>query len=210
MFSFHYFAKVTDNKDPDGLNRVRVARTGDGDSVTDWIPVITPWAGSGAGLSALPEPGSQVLVVSLDSREIKKAVLGGLWSAAAPPPETRENPEADLNQDGKNSLRFIKSRAGSMIIFDDTEGAEKIQIISAGGKSRLEFLTAGEILSLETDTDITIGAKGSLAIQAEEIEISGAKAVSLRAEEIMIAAKKNLEAAADRDMTLKGSSISLN
>ena len=39
----------------------------------------------------------------------------------------------------KNSLNFFKSQSGNMLIFDDTDGKEKIQLIASGGSTRIEF-----------------------------------------------------------------------
>jgi uncharacterized protein involved in type VI secretion and phage assembly len=210
MRPFYYTAVVTDTQDPDGMGRVRVSRNGDEESVTNWIPVLTPCAANGAGFFMLPETGSQVIVLVLDGAENKGVVIGGLWHSNAKPPETAENPDADFNKDGKNSLRFIKSRAGSMFIFDDTEGAEKIQIIAPGGKSRLEFLVPEEKIRLETDTDVTIDAQGSVTISAEEIQIESKKGISVNGENIQVSAKGEMNLSTQKDLTLKGSSIALN
>lgn len=210
MFSQFYFATVTDNKDPDSLHRVRVTKLGEEDAVTEWVPVVTQYSGNAAGLSSLPDVDEEVLVVALDPSGARKAVIGSVWSTASAPPETGENGDADLNADGKNALHFIKSKAGSMLILDDSEGKEKIQIIAPDGKARIEFSVADELVTLDTENDVTIGAKGNITIQAEEISITSKKAMSLTGEEIAVAAKKKLDITADQDITIKGSGIALN
>ncbi|MDR1932042.1 MAG: phage baseplate assembly protein V [Spirochaetales bacterium] len=210
MFPFFYLGRVTDNADPESLGRVRVSRMGDEEGVTDWIPVLTPFAGNGTGLFMLPEAGDQVLVLVLDSCGARRLVMGGLWSEDAKPPETAENSAADLNKDGKNCLRFIKSRSGGMFILDDTEGAEKIQVIAPGGASRLEFLVADKKISLLTDQDLSICAEGSLIMQAGEIQVESEKGIHLRGEEVFVSAKNEMSFAAEKDLTIKGSSIALN
>jgi uncharacterized protein involved in type VI secretion and phage assembly len=210
MFTKYQYGKVSDNKDPDSLNRVKVAIIGEEEMVSDWLPVITPLAGPDNGISILPEVDDMVMVVAADDSNIKKAVLASSWFIDAAPPETGENSDADLNGDGNNSLKFIKSKSGSMIIFDDTEGEEKIQMISSDGKSRFEFLNADELVNLETELDITIGAKGIVSIQAEEIEMTSEKQINLSGEEVQVSAKKTMDITADKDMTIKGSGIALN
>jgi uncharacterized protein involved in type VI secretion and phage assembly len=210
MFPFYYFATVTDNQDPDGLGRVRVSRTGEAECVTEWIPVLTPGAGGGSGFFMPLHTGDQALVLVLDGLESRKLVIGGLWSQEARPPETGENPGADLNRDGKNALSFVKSRAGSMFIFDDTEGAEKIQIIAKGGAARLEFLLAEKKISLHTEHDVCIGAQGGVSIRAREIELEGEKEISVAGGEIRFSAERELALNAQKDLSLKGSAIALN
>jgi uncharacterized protein involved in type VI secretion and phage assembly len=210
MFPFFYLAKVTDNQDPQGLGRVRVSRMGDEESATDWIPVLTPCAGDGYGVFLLPETGDQVLTLVLDGCETRQVVIGGLWSGAAKPPETGDNAGADLNRDGKNSLRFFKSRSGGMFVFDDTQDAEKIRIVAPGGASRLEFLLPEEKISLTTDMDALISAKGEVRIQARAISVESENGVKLNGGEISLAAKDRMSLQAGKDLAVKGSSIALN
>jgi phage baseplate assembly protein gpV len=187
-----------------------VSKTDEAESVTDWIPVLSPYASPDAGLSALPDVDDQVLVMSLDSMNKRLVALGSLWSTGAKPPETGENGDADLNGDGKNALHFIKSRAGSMIVFDDTEGAEKIQIISSDNKARLEFSVADKLTLLKTENDISISAKGAITIAAEEISITSKKKLNVSGDETQIIGKKKMEVTASQDLTLKGSGVALN
>jgi uncharacterized protein involved in type VI secretion and phage assembly len=210
MFPSFYWAKVTDNADPDGLHRVKVIKEGEDESVADWISVLTPYGSGDTGLSFLPDIDDQVLVASLGIVDVRKVVIGSVWSNEAPPPKTEENTSADLNGDGENSLRFFRSRSGNRLIFDDTEGAEKIQLISADGESRLELSAADELISLTSSKDITIGAKGAITIKAEEIDISSEKQFNISTDEYQINGKNGLDINTDKDMTLKGSGISLN
>jgi len=210
MVPFTYWARVVENADPEELNRVRVAVTREKESVTEWVPVVTPYGGDGTGLSFLPNVGDQVLVASFSGDNTQKAVVGAVWSNAAVPPETKENTDADLNKDGKNSLKHIRSRSGNQIVFDDSEGKEKIQLISADGKSRIEFSVADETLSLTTEHDITIGSKGTLSIQAEEVEISSEKQVNISSDEYQIEAKKKHTNEAGNGISIEGSGVSFN
>ena len=211
MVPHFYWAKVTDNIDPDGLHRVKVLKKGEEENVTEWIPVVTPYGSSDRGLSFLPDVDDEVLVVSLDAIDVRKAVIGTIWSNEAAPPETGENTSADLNNNGENSLRFFRSRSGHQLIFDDSEGAEKIQLITSDSKSRFEFDVAGELVSLTTENDLVMSAKGAISIQAEdEIEITSKKQINMSAEEYQANAKKGMDIKADKDMTIKASEISLN
>jgi uncharacterized protein involved in type VI secretion and phage assembly len=210
MVPFFYLARVMDNEDPEGLGRVRVSCGGDGESVTDWIPVLTAYAGEGCGVFVLPETGSQVLSLVLDGCGTRQVVIGALWGGGAKPPETGDGGGAELNGDGKNSLRFFRSRAGSMFIFDDTEGAEKIRIVAPGGASRLEFLVREEKISLVTDLDALISAKGEVRIQARTVSVECGEGVEVSGGKISLAAEKQMSLEAGKDLVVKGSSVALN
>ena len=136
--------------------------------------------------------------------------MGSIWSNEVKPPETEENSDADLNSDGNNSLHFIKSRAGNLIILDDTDSKEKIQFISADKKSRFEFSAEDELINIETENDIQIHAEKSLTIEAEEIEIKSSKQMNISVDEFQTKVSKDLSIESDKDITLKGSGIALN
>jgi len=211
MAGYSCWAKVVENADPDGLNRVKVQMAEEeGCNVTDWIPVVSPYASGDAGLSFLPDIGDQALVVSFDAENAQKAVVGAIWSDGARPPETKENTAADLNKDGKNTLKFFRSKTGNRLIFDDTEGGEKIQLLAADGKTRLEISAADKSLSLAAEHDITIGAKGTLSILAEEVEISSESEVSISADKYQVQADSGYSNNAGDGVSIEGSGIALN
>jgi phage baseplate assembly protein gpV len=208
MYNTIEIGKVSDNQDPDGLHRIRVTLTGG--SVSGWIPCGAALVAREAGLWALPDMDTQVLVLSFDELGLRQAALAGIWSEALPPPSTGENTGADLNQDGTNALHFMQSKSGSALIFDDTEGAEKIQIIGADKKSRIEFLKADELVRLESETDLVISAKKVFSISAECIELNTEKETVFSTEGFSIDVKKALDISADKDITIKGSGVSFN
>ncbi len=76
MNNMFFYAKVSDNKDPDELNRVRVTILGEQEAVSNWLPVVSPSAGFDAGVSMLPDIGDEVLVVSMSGSKSRTAVLG--------------------------------------------------------------------------------------------------------------------------------------
>lgn len=209
--AYFYIAKVTDNQDEDGLNRIKVTTQYKEEAVSYWLPYLSASAGKGVGFSSLPDIDDQVLVLSLgDSRETQ-IVIGSFWDENCPPPKTEENADADLNGDGKNSLNFIKSKSGNMIILDDSEGKEKIQLIASGGKTRIEFDLENELINMETDKDISVSAKGNILIQAEEnIEIKSKKTLNVETEDFTVKSNNEINIEASKDMTIKGSGIALN
>ncbi len=205
-----FLAKVSDNMDPDKLHRVRVTFTDEKEIVSDWIPVMTLTAGNDSGMYSIPDNDEQVLVASLGESGTRFCVLGSIWSNKAEPPKTGENTSADLNQNGKNAVSFIKTKSGSMFILDDTKSSEKIQLIAADKKTRIEFLQADEAIRIESNRDIKISAKSKIQISAEELEITAKKKVSLSSDELNVKSSKDLSVKANKDISLKGSGIALN
>jgi len=205
-----FLAKVCDNQDPDNLNRVKITFTDKEEVVSNWIPIITSTAGNDSGFYSIPDVEEQVLVVSLDDANTNFCVLGSIWSNNIKPPATNENSDADFNKDGNNSLHFIKSRSGNMIILDDTDSKEKIQLIASEGKSKIEFSKADELINLESETDIKINAKSNLEITAEELDMNCSKQINISTEEFQTKSSKELNINSDKDISIKGSGIALN
>ncbi|MET0579062.1 MAG: phage baseplate assembly protein V, partial [Ilumatobacteraceae bacterium] len=82
---------VTNNKDPDGLGRVRVKFPALSDQEESWWGrVVTPGGGSNAGLMLMPQIDDEVLV-GFEHGDLRRPfVLGGLWGSKAKPPTASE------------------------------------------------------------------------------------------------------------------------
>jgi uncharacterized protein involved in type VI secretion and phage assembly len=108
---------VTNNKDPDGLGRVKVHfpwRENPDDSY--WARISVLMAGKQRGSFFLPEVGDEVLV-AFEREDIRHPyIIGALWNGIDTPPET--------NSDGKNNIRKIRSAAG-MKSFSTTTVSQK-------------------------------------------------------------------------------------
>lgn len=202
------FGVVSDNNDPENLARVKVALDMWGENIiTNWIPVLNFYGGA----FFIPEVGDQVIVAFTDDSSDHGIVLGGVWDNAHMPPETGENTASDLNQDGENNLRFIKSRSGHQIILDDKAGEEKIQIITGEGTTRFEFKKADETVNIETDVDINISATKKVTIEAEEVEFTTTKSLKVSAEELLLESTgKDVSITAGNNLALEGTGINLN
>jgi len=202
------FGKITNNVDPENLGRVKVHLEHMGSDIeTGWIDVITPTAGA----FALPEVEEQVIVSFIGNNPDYCIVTGSSWNNIQKPPITGENAESDLNKDGENNLRFIKSRSGHMIIMDGTKGNEKIQFISGDGKTRFELIAKGTLLNIKTDGDMKISAKGKILIEGEERFIKMKKDFSGKGENIKVEGKsKEVSIKSGKNHIVKGTGINLN
>jgi uncharacterized protein involved in type VI secretion and phage assembly len=152
---------VTNNKDEEGLGRVKVKFPWLSDSDESyWARVLTPMAGKEMGIYFLPEVNDEVLVAFAHGDMESPYILGAVWNGEDKPPET--------NSDGKNNLRLIKSRSGHQIILDDTEGQERIVIRDRTEKNEIVIDSKENTLSLKVEKDITIEAKGKITTESQE------------------------------------------
>jgi uncharacterized protein involved in type VI secretion and phage assembly len=188
---------VIDNKDPQGLGRVRLKfpMLSD-DEIGHWARIAVLMAGADRGTFFLPEVGEEVLVAFEQGDIARPYVLGALWNGVDKPPET--------NADGKNNLRLVKSRSGHLIRLDDTDGAEKIEIIDKSGGNSISIDTQNNAITITSAADITIDApQGTLKLSAQAIEIASAANMDVEAQ-------GNLTLQASGNTTLKGAMVNIN
>lgn len=149
---------VADNVHPEGAYAVKLSfpwisssDTGDDqDFPSTWCPVASVSAGNKRGFYALPEVGDEVVVSFFHGDMRYPVVLGSLWNNVDKMPVGGDAPAeitdplgnsaglADALVDNKaaggdNNGRFWVSRAGSGIVFDDTDGANKLVLFTASG-----------------------------------------------------------------------------
>lgn len=181
---------VTNNKDEEGLGRVKVRFPWLSEvDESHWARIATPMAGKG-GIYFLPEPEDEVLVAFEHGDVRFPYVLGALWNGQQAPPAT--------NDDGKNNLRIIKSRSGHMIRLNDEDGKEKIEIVDKSAKNSIVFDTAKNTITITTDTDITLSAaKGTIKLEAQKIELTSSA-------DTKIAAGAGMDVTASKTMNIKG------
>jgi phage baseplate assembly protein V len=188
---------VTNNKDPDGLGRVKVRLPWLSDETeTDWARIASPMAGKDRGMFFLPEVDDEVLVAFLHGSSQFPYVLGGLWGGKDHPPEA--------NQDGKNDVRVIKSRSGHVIRLTDKDGAEKIEIIDKSTKNSIVIDTAGKTVTITAEADITIESKtGKLTLKGKGVEINSQA-------EVTIQASSKADVKSNGPLNLKGQMVNIN
>jgi phage protein D/phage baseplate assembly protein gpV len=158
-------AIVTGNKDEERRGRIQVKVPALADKAEHWARLATLMAGRERGTFFLPDEGDEVLVAFEQGRPENLFVVGTLWNGRDTPP--------DANADGKNDLRFIKSRSGHLIRLDDTDGKEKIEILDASGKHRITLDTASGTVTVESGKDLVLKAPaGTIRLEAKRVEVS--------------------------------------
>jgi uncharacterized protein involved in type VI secretion and phage assembly len=187
---------VKDNRDPEGLGRVKLAIAGVSKEESAWARVATPMAGNRRGAYFLPEIGDEVLVAFEGGDTRAPYVLGALWGKGrSRPPET--------NEDGANNRRTIRSRSGHVIRLDDTEGAERIEIVDSSGRSSIVIDSAGGTITIEAQGDLTIAAAtGTLRLRGARIEIEAAASLTAHGAQV--------EVEGDAVTRVKGGLVTIN
>jgi uncharacterized protein involved in type VI secretion and phage assembly len=186
---------VTDNKDSDGLGRVRVRLPWYKDSDTSfWARIAAPMAGGQRGSYFLPEIDDEVLVGADFGDPSHLYVLGGLWNGSNGPPET--------NSDGNNDIRVLKSRSGHWLKFNDGQGPE------------VELkLTDGKRLLLDQDGVIVEDGQGNkITIESTSggITLESTAQLKIKSQMVSIEAGASLELKASGTLTISGALVQIN
>lgn len=200
---------VVDNVDPEKLGRIKVKYpTLFGEPTSFWLRQVTPNASKEFGLYALPEKGDEVLVMFMQGSQDVGVIVGQFWNGVdKPPTEAADGLPGPGNSDtgaerstetftqgsgniDANDRRFWKSRAGSLLVFDDTSGSETVQIWDHLHTLCLAFDPNKKLITLSnTAGDLHIRTKNDLYLEAGN--------------DIKITAKNNMDTLVHKDMNTK-------
>lgn len=156
-------AKVVDNEDADGMDRIKVHFPWqDSSENTPWLNVVTPHAGKDKGIRFLPEVDEEVLVDFLDNNAERPFVLGAV--------HTEKNKSG--NDSKGNNLKVIGTRTGRRIEFDDDKGIILLKDFGDSGKGNSLKLSKSDS---ETITKISSGTDDThfTSLQLIEGKIAG-------------------------------------
>ena len=149
---------VTNVDDPKRLGRVRVKLVGYRDAESGWLAVVTPGAGSGKGIIALPNTGDRVLLFEPAGDPANAIVIGGLYGASAPPDSVVEN--------GRVQRFTIQTPAPHKLSFDDA--TKTIRLEDATGN---HIALSPNGFMLHSAADLRIEAPGrAIKIIADKID----------------------------------------
>lgn len=171
-----YPALVTDLVDPDNKGRIQVKFPSFGEagaSVRAWATLISPYADRDQGLEILPEVDSQVMVAFEAGDPTRPYIVGACWNGQRALPESPQAP---------NNLRTLKTRSGSLLQFDDTEGAAKVTVsMQSGHKVVLDDAQQELTIQHSNGCKIVMNIAGQISITANATVEVTASAVNVHA-----------------------------
>lgn len=144
---------IKNNWDEDHPGQVQVEYTlgEEGVCQTGWIPVMTPYAGTGYGIYLLPEMNTEVVLGFHSEDPRRPIVLGCLWN------QVNQIPEKTAAEE--NDIRLWKSKTGYCCMLDETQ--KLLSISDPAGEQTIE------INSDDNQGTITINGKKKLVLQIE-------------------------------------------
>jgi uncharacterized protein involved in type VI secretion and phage assembly len=186
-------AIVTNNKDPDGLARIKVKFPWMGeakDKESNWVRIATIMAGNERGSYFIPEIDDEVLIAFENGDINYPYMIGALWNGKDKP--------TDNNDDDKNDRRSITSRSGHKLLFDDKDGEEVLELMDKSEKRRITFKIKDKCIEIHNEEgkgEIKIFAKGKLSIETED--------------ELEMKVKKDMKIKVDKDLKIEANNIEM-
>lgn len=175
-----YPALVVDLVDPDGRGRIKVKFPtfgAAGASASAWATLLTPYADQDQGLEILPEVDSQVIVAFEAGDPARPYIVGACWNGKASLPEAAQS---------ANNLRTWKTRSGSQLQFDDTQGAAKVTLsMQSGHKLVLDDSAQQVEITHSNGCKIVMNAAGQVSITANATVELTASAFNVHAPTVM-------------------------
>lgn len=194
-------AEVTANDDPQSLGRLRVRFDWmSASEETPWLPFAAPYAGEQRGLHFLPEVGDRAWVAFAENDPDAPFVVGSVHHEAAKTPV----------KDPKNRLKTLRTIGDNEVLFDDTEGKQRIIIRQKEGKNEimLDFAGAGAV---------RIFSKGKIQIESKDIHLAAkeemtfeAKKIKMKAQNVRIETEASYEVQAGSEGKLNAPVLKLN
>ncbi len=201
---------VTDNKDPDGLCRVKVKFPWlSKDHASDWARLVTPGGGPQYGLQFIPEVNDEVLVGFEQGNINYPYVLGGLWNGTDAPPI--KSSVSSVLDGGKVKQRIIRSRTGHIITLDDSDNAPYIEIVDNTGKNTIKLDAKNNKLTVHLEGDMLFEAtKGDIMLKAKTVTVEASDALKMKGKSLDAEASQAANIKAGSDLKLKGMSADIS
>lgn len=224
-------AVVTNINDPDKLGRVKVKLLNLDlpDYETDFIRVMTPMSGAGWGMLFFPNVGDEVLVAFCGGDISRAYVLGSLWNKNFKTP-------AEIKED--NPIRMIQTKAGHKLVFDDSDGKEKIilqtknelliklddeknciTVQDKGGKNLIKVDSANGTITIQADKKVNISAGstkiimesgGSLSVSSDSSAKIKSSKITVSGDSAEVKGGSSLKLSSGGQASLKGAAVKIN
>ena len=153
-------ARVEKTSDPQNLGRITVSFLVDGQRLeSDWLQVMSCYAGPGYGAFFLPAQGQSAMVAFADGDINQPFVLGFLWNGGIKPPVEGAAKQQDI--------RVIRTAKGKQLLLDDSQSGQLTLIDEQQNKIQID--TANKRIVVETQGDVSVSAGGTLTLKAARV-----------------------------------------
>jgi uncharacterized protein involved in type VI secretion and phage assembly len=191
-------AKVVSNNDPKKLGRLRVKypwlNKRGAQKPSEWATLSLPYASKDNGMWFLPEKDDEVIVFFENGNPDYPIILGTLYSEKIKPPASGRS--GDYNENNKNDLKYVKTRSGHILCFDDSDSSKGIVVKDADNRKI-------EIDSKQKKVTVSDGQGSQVILEESKVSIEkGGTKITLKDGEITIDAAESIKLGADASSKL--------
>lgn len=202
-----YTGNVTDTKDPDGLDRIKVKLSGFSETVeTPWVRVLRPYASKEFGFVFLPEKDDEVVLIQGDGNSLDQLlVIGSLYNG-------KQKPKVK-DSDGKNNVKEIRTRSGIRITLTDESGKEKIEICTPSDTETMTYDKKKGVIEIVSTKEINLKVPdGTVLVKCKDATVDASGNIKAKAgQNVNVEGGTNIEIKAGAKCTVKGSaSVEVN
>lgn len=201
---------VTNNKDPEGMGRVKVKYPWlDDKEESTWARISTPMAGPGRGFYYLPEINDEVLLAFEHGNIHRPYIVGSLWNGKDSPPKPNDQV---VGGDGKVNERIIQSRSGHVIILDDTDGQEQIIICDKTKKNKIVIDSKENTITVSVGKDFVVEAQGNIEEKSQgDRTVESQNRLSIKSmSDLTLKSQANLTIEAVGQLKIKGNVVAID
>jgi phage protein D/phage baseplate assembly protein gpV len=181
---------VTNNRDPDGLGRVKVTLPSVSEVETAWAPLLVPSAGNQRGMMMMPQPNDQVIIAFENGDPSYPVVLGSMFNGRDKP--GAELLAADKNNDGSFAVRSdhaalihaneditLHSDKGKWVVKLDGGEIQETVKQGAGGSGGYTGDFGGS-WNLKATGGVTVESSQSVTVKAPSITVDASASLTLK------------------------------
>lgn len=219
-------AKVVENEDADGLDRVKVhfpwQQSGEN---TPWLNVITPHGGKDRGIRFLPEIDDEVMVAFLDKNAERPYVIGGMFT---------ENNKSGNAHEG-NHVKVIGTKTGRRIEINENDGTMgfmdnyknkenkniiefkkkddpemKIQSLKGNDDGSMISFTNSESLKIELKDGGSLIAEIKFEKNGKKLTIHAADTIEIKADQTLKLNAQKIEVNGTQEVKLEGMQVGID
>ncbi|MFN0030920.1 MAG: phage baseplate assembly protein V, partial [Flavobacteriales bacterium] len=195
-------ATVMDNKDPDGMGRIKVHLQWqkDGDT-TDWIRYAAAHAGKDRGFYMLPEVDDEVIVAFENGNVSMPFALSSMYHGKAHSGDRKED---------DNNTKAIRTKSGNEIYFNDKGGEEAIHIYTKDKKNEVLITMKDDgLIQITSNKMIKVEAKEDIEVKAKNMKFSAQEKIEFSAKEFKVDAQQLIEMNSTKDFKQKGLDVTV-
>ncbi|WP_187428042.1 hypothetical protein ROLI_001580 [Roseobacter fucihabitans] len=208
---------VTLMQDPDDRLRVQVKLPMLGiEETLVWARFAAPYATADAGIQFMPEIGDEVVVAFLNADPNAPVILGSLHNGTAAQPYTPDEPNTFKGIVSKSRMKIefedekkiltLETPGGHKVVMDDDTNT--VTITDSNG-NEMEMAAAG--IALDSPGDITLTAKGKIALEAvQDVTVEGLNVELSANAQITASGNASAELSSSGQTVVKGSIVMIN